>query len=224
MNAAIIVAAGSGTRMGAGVDKLFFPLAGQPVVLHAWRQFDASPWVQQIVVVVREGQQPRFRTLAAEAALRKPFEVVAGGAERQDSVSRGLDALDSAVELVAIHDGARPCVSQELIAATFAAAAEHGAAVAAHKVTDTLKEAAPEGFIRRTVDRTHLWAVQTPQTFRVEVIRRALAAAREQGLKLTDDTAACELIGQKVVLVPSPGPNPKITFPADLLYAERLLR
>ncbi|WCJ61016.1 2-C-methyl-D-erythritol 4-phosphate cytidylyltransferase [Fontisphaera persica] len=224
MNAAIIVAAGSGTRMGPGVDKLFLPLAGQPVVLHAWRQFDASPWVQQIIVVVRDGQQARFQALAAEASLGKPFQVVAGGAERQDSVANGLAALHPEVELVAIHDGARPCVTLELIEATFKAAAVHGAAVAAQKVTDTLKEADAKGFIRRTVDRTHLWAVQTPQTFRVEVIRRALGAARQRGLNLTDDTAACELIGQPVVLVPSPMPNPKMTYPADLLYAERLLR
>lgn len=224
MNAAIIVAAGAGTRMGAGVDKLFLPLAGRPVVWHAWRQLDASPWVQQIILVVREGRQAHFAALAQEPPLTKPFKVVAGGAERQDSVSNGLAALDPEVELVAIHDGARPCVTQELLEATFQAAAQHGAAVAAQKVTDTLKEADAEGFIRRTVDRTHLWAVQTPQTFRVEIIRRALAAARQQGLCLTDDTAACELIGQPVVLVPSPAPNPKITYPADLLYAERLLR
>lgn len=223
MNAAIIVAAGSGTRMGAGKDKLFLPLAGQPVVLHAWRQLDTSPWVNEVVLVVREGQQGRFQELAARAPLTKPFHIVAGGAERQDSVANGLAALDPATELVAIHDGARPCVTQELIAAVFEAAARHGAAVAAQKVTDTLKEADAEGCIRRTVDRTHLWAVQTPQTFRVAVIRRAIAAAREQGLKLTDDTAACELIGQKVVLVASPAPNPKITYPADLLYAERML-
>ncbi|MCX8156541.1 MAG: 2-C-methyl-D-erythritol 4-phosphate cytidylyltransferase [Verrucomicrobiae bacterium] len=224
MNAAIIVAAGSGTRMGAGVDKLFLPLAGQPVVLHAWRQLDASPCVQQIILVVREGQQSRFSALAQDTRLAKPFKVVAGGAERQDSVTNGLAALDPAVEWVAIHDGARPCVSPELIEATFKAAMQHGAAVAAQKVTDTLKEADAAGLIRRTVDRTHLWAVQTPQTFRVDIIRRALAAARQQGLNLTDDTAACELIGQPVVLVPSPAPNPKITYPVDLLYAERLLR
>jgi 2-C-methyl-D-erythritol 4-phosphate cytidylyltransferase len=224
MNAAIIVAAGSGTRMGAGVDKLFLPLAGHPVVWHAWRQLDASPWVSEGVLVVREGQQERFQALTAQGTLQKPWKIVAGGAERQDSVANGLAALAPAAELVAIHDGARPCVTQELIAAVFEAAARHGAAVAAQKVTDTLKEADAEGCIRGTVDRTHLWAVQTPQTFRVEVIRRALAAARERELLLTDDTAACELIGQKVVLVPSPGPNPKITYPADLLYAERLLR
>jgi len=223
MNAAIIVAAGSGTRMGAGVDKLFLNLAGQPVVLHAWRQLDASPWVHQIVLVVRDGQQDSFQNLAQNVRLAKPFKIVPGGKERQDSVFNGLNALDPATELVAIHDGARPCLTQELISATFEAAAKHGAAVAAQKVTDTLKEADASGFICRTVDRTRLWAVQTPQTFRLSVIRRAMEAARQQGLQMTDDTAACELIGQPVILVPSPSPNPKITYPSDLLYAERLL-
>lgn len=136
----------------------------------------------------------------------------------------GLQALASGVELVAIHDGARPCVSHELIAATLAAARETGAAVAAQRVTDTIKESGDGLSITRHLDRSRLWAVQTPQSFRVAVIRRAIAAAKEKGLSLTDDTAACELIGQPVRLVAGAQPNPKVTLPADLPYIELLLR
>jgi len=139
-------------------------------------------------------------------------------------VSNGLAALGAGAELVAIHDGARPCPSQELILETIQSAREFGAAVAAQRITDTIKESADGSIISRTVDRSKLWSVQTPQAFRVDVIRRAVAAAHKQGLKLTDDTAACELIGQSVRLVESKQPNPKVTVPADLPFIESLLR
>ena len=137
---------------------------------------------------------------------------------------RGLVALSPQAEIVAIQDAARPCTREELIAATIASARAGGAAVAAQPVTDTLKESADGQTISRTVDRSQLWAVQTPQTFRVEVIRRALSEVRRRGLLVTDDTAACELIGQTVRLVPSASANPKVTVPADLPFVELLLR
>jgi 2-C-methyl-D-erythritol 4-phosphate cytidylyltransferase len=132
--------------------------------------------------------------------------------------------LPPTAEIVAIHDAARPCTSGELIAATVKAADETGAAVAAQPVTDTIKESADGNLIRFTLDRSLLWAVQTPQTFRVEVIRRALTEARRRKLVFTDDTAACELIGQPVRLVSSIAPNPKITVAGDLPFIEMLLR
>ena len=125
---------------------------------------------------------------------------------------------------MAIQDGARPCTSPALIAATAAAARAGGAAVAAQPVTDTIKESRDGKLVERTLDRSRLWAVQTPQTFRVEVIRRALAEVRRRGMLVTDDTAACELIGQPVQLVLSPQPNPKVTRPEDLPYIEAMLR
>ncbi len=129
-----------------------------------------------------------------------------------------------AAEVVAIQDGARPCTSEKLIADTVRAAHETGAAVAALRVTDTVKESDGGTWIARTVDRSRLWAVQTPQSFRVEVIRRALAAVKGKGLIVTDDTAACEQVGQPVKLVESAEPNPKVTRPGDLAYVEALLR
>ncbi len=223
MVSAIIVAAGQGTRMGPKVDKMFLEVGGCPIVAHTWRRFDESHAVDEIVLVVREGFQPEFTDLEAKFHFRKPFRLVIGGKERQDSVWNGLCALGSTAEIVAIQDAARPCTHLDVIAATIAAARHTGAAVAAQAVTDTIKESSDGKMIERTVDRSKLWAVQTPQTFRVEIIRKALAAVRERGMVLTDDTAACELIGQPVQLVVLPHPNPKVTRPSDLDYVKALL-
>lgn len=224
MTSAIIVAAGRGTRMGSDVDKLFLPVAGRPVVAHTWLRFDTMREFDDIIVVVREGTQPMFEEIAGQLPLKRPWRLVAGGAERQDSVWNGLGALKPGTEVVAIQDGARPCTAEDVIRGTLAAAREQGAAVAAQKVTDTIKESEDGAAIARHLDRSRLWSVQTPQAFRVEVIRRALAAVRAKGLRVTDDTAACELIGQKVRLVESAAPNPKVTVLADVPYIELLLR
>jgi len=224
MNSAILVAAGKGTRMGAKVDKLFLEVAGRPVVAHTWQRFNDADCIREIILVVRKGALPMFEKLAVKFKFQKPFRIVVGGAQRQDSVWNGLKALSPATEIVAIHDAARPCVSEELIAATIKRAGETGAAVAAQPVTDTIKESADGRLIERTLDRSRLWSVQTPQTFRVEVIRRALAEARRRKLALTDDTAACELIGQPVRLVSRVAPNPKVTVPGDLPFVEAVLR
>ena len=224
MTSAIIVAAGKGTRMGPQVDKLFLELNGCPVVAHTWRRFDEAGCIDEILMVVRDGMQDAFGALAEQYKFKQRFRLVVGGKERQDSVWNGLEALSSGTEIVAIQDAARPCTSRALIAATVAAARDIGAAVAAQHVTDTIKESRDGKLIERTLDRTRLWAVQTPQTFRVDIIRRALAAVRQEGLLVTDDTAACELIGQPVQLVLSTQPNPKVTRPEDLPCVEALLR
>ncbi len=224
MVSAIIVAAGKGTRMGPNIDKLFLALNGCPVIAHTWRRFDQADSIDEIVVVVRDGMQSAFADLAKDFRFIKPCRLVSGGKERQDSVWNGLAALSPGSEIVAIQDAARPCTSLTLINATIAAARETGAAVAAHPVTDTIKESHNGNLIERTLDRSRLWAVQTPQTFRVEIIRHALAEVRRRNLFVTDDTAACELIGQPVKLVPATHPNPKITRPEDLPYLELLLQ
>ena len=223
MTSAIIVAAGKGTRMGPNVDKLFFEVAGRPVIAHTWQRFDSAACIDEIVLVIREGMQNAFGDLGKQFKFSKPVRFVNGGSERQDSVWNGLENLSPAAEFVAIQDGARPCTSAALIAATIEAARETGAAVAAQRVSDTIKESSDGRLISGHLDRTRLWSVQTPQTFRVEIIRRALRAVREQNRVVTDDTAACELIGQAVKLVPSTEPNPKVTTPDDLKYIEMLL-
>ena len=224
MTSAVIVAAGKGTRMGPNVDKLFLEVAGRSVVAHTWAAFDAAGPVDEIILVVRDTLQPAFRQMAEQERFHKPYRLVIGGKERQDSVWNGLQALAPGAEIVAIQDGARPCTSQQLIADTIRAAVETGAAVAAERITDTIKESDGGTLAVRTVDRSRLWAVQTPQVFRVEVIRRALAEVRQRGLAITDDTAACEWIGQAVRLVEGSVPNPKVTRPGDLVCVEALLR
>lgn len=221
---AILVAAGKGTRMGLNVDKLFLEIAGKPVVAHTWQRFAEAPCIDEIVLVVRDGMQSAFEELAQKFSLIKPFRLAVGGKERQDSVWNGLEAVSPKTEIVAIQDAARPCTSLSVIKATIAAARETGAAVAAQPITDTIKESADGSLIERTLDRSHLWAVQTPQTFRVEVIKRALTEVRRQGVLVTDDTAACEFIGQPVRLVVSSQPNPKVTRPEDLPYFTVLLQ
>jgi 2-C-methyl-D-erythritol 4-phosphate cytidylyltransferase len=220
---AIIVAAGKGIRMGAGVDKLFLHLNRKPVVAHTWKKFDAADCIDDIVIVIRTGAQDAFRDLAAAENFTKPFRFVHGGNERQDSVWSGLEALGTNSEIVAIQDAARPCTDSALIQATVEAARRMGAAVAAQAITDTIKESVDGKLIERTLDRSRLWSVQTPQTFRVDVIRRALAQVKARGLLVTDDTAACELIGQPVELVVCNMPNPKVTRPEDVAYVEVLL-
>ena len=224
MNSAIIVAAGKGTRMGPDVDKLFLEVAGRPVVAHTWARFDHAACIDEIVLVVRDTMQPAFAELVAQLHLKKPYRLVVGGKERQDSVWNGLQALDRRAKVVAIQDGARPCTTEKLIADTIQTAQETGAAVAGQRVTDTIKESDDGMLIARTLDRSRLWTVQTPQCFRVEVIRRALAVVKGKGMVVTDDTAACEQIGQAVKLVESAMPNPKVTRPGDLAYVEALLR
>ena len=164
MNCAILVAAGRGTRMGPNVDKLFLEVSGRPVVAHTWQKFNDAACIDEIILVVRDGMQSHFAELARLHGFIKPHRFVTGGAERQDSVWNGLTVLSPACEIVAIQDAARPCTSEALIAATILAARETGAAVAAQPVTDTLKETSDGRTISRTVDRSKLWAVQTPQT------------------------------------------------------------
>ncbi len=210
--------------MGPGTDKLFLPIAGRPLVAHTWERFDHASCIDEIIIVARLGMESAFADLAARFHFRKPFRLAPGGKERQDSVWNGLERVRAGTEIVAIQDAARPCTSAALIQATIDAARQEGAAVAAQRVSDTIKESADGAFICGHPDRSRLWAVQTPQTFRTDVIRRALAMAREKGLTVTDDTAACGLIGQPVKLVGGFGPNPKLTFPDEAPYVELVLK
>jgi len=223
-NTVVIVAAGKGTRMGPNVDKMFLEIAGKPVVAHTWQRFANAKCIDEIILVVRDGMQSAFQELADKFSLKKNFQLIVGGRERQDSVWNGLEAVAPGTEIVAIQDAARPCTSEALIEATIAAARETGAAVAAQAITDTIKESVDGKVIDRTLDRSNLWAVQTPQTFRVEVLKKALAEVRNRGLLVTDDTAACDLIGQPVRLVVTAQPNPKVTRPEDLPYISLLLQ
>ena len=224
MVTAVIVAAGSGARMEGEGDKLFLEVNQFPVIGHTWRNFDRHPDIDEIVLVVRDDILPKFESLAHEISPRKPYSFVAGGQERQDSVRNGIKAASNNCDVVAIHDGARPCVDAETISNTIQATKEHGASVAATKIVDTIKLSDGNIRISQNVDRTHLWSVQTPQVFKINTILEAMDAVDEQRASVTDDTAACELIGQSVTLVESKKPNPKVTTNSDLPFIEFLLK
>ena len=218
----VIVAAGRGSRMGQG-DKLFMEVAGLPLVGHTWRRFDRFAGTAEIVIVTRGESRSLFENLAKRIAAAKPWRIVEGGTERQDSVWNGVNATDEASAVVAIQDGARPCTPLCSLGQAIDDAREMGAAVLAKRVSDTLKRGDGQEQILGTVDRENLWAVQTPQVFRREVILAALAKVRNEGLAITDDTAACEALGQAVKLIECDRPNPKATTPDDLPFIESLL-
>lgn len=221
---AIVAAAGSGRRMGAGISKVFLPLAGRPLLLHTLETLAASPCLEGVVVVVRGEDVPLCRRLVQGAGLGKVEAVVAGGAERQDSVARGLLALGEGADVVAVHDGARPLCSPALVEATVAAARRTGAALAAVPVKDTIKVVDADGRVVSTPDRRGLFAAQTPQAFRLEVLREAFAAASARGWRATDEAALVEALGRPVAVVPGEEANLKVTTPMDLALAEEILR
>jgi 2-C-methyl-D-erythritol 4-phosphate cytidylyltransferase len=215
VRAAVIVAAGRGARMGE--DKVWLPLGGIPVVAHSIRAFASVATVSGVVVVVGRERLERATALLADMGI--DGEVREGGERRQDSVLSGLSAVGGA-EVVAIHDGARPLVTAQLIEECFRAAEESGAAIAAVPVRDTVKRASEGGWIEETVDRTGLWAAQTPQAFRVELLRRALEAVQGE---VTDEAAALERLGHRVRIVQGEPSNIKLTTREDLALAELLL-
>ncbi len=217
--AAIIVAAGEGKRMG-GVDKVFAPLGGQPVLLRATRPFQQSPLVDQIVVVVNGEKENRCRALVTGPEWSKVTDVCLGGERRQDSVAAGLERLDD-FDWVIIHDGARPLVTADLIERGLEAAKETGAAAAAVPVTDTIKVVGRDEIVRQTPPRQNLRAVQTPQVFRFDVIQ---IAHKQDARDVTDDASLVERLGHKVKLYTGSYDNIKITTPDDLALAEILLK
>lgn len=215
---AIIAAAGRGQRFGEG-DKLFAPLAGRPLIAHTLMAFEVCRAVERVVLVLAADNLERGRRLVGLAGFDKVAAICPGGPRRQDSVRLGLEALGQC-RWVVVHDGARPLVTAGLIEAGLTAAAETGAAIAGLPLTDTLKEVASDGLVRRTLDRGNLWVVQTPQVFRYDVLREA--HRRAQG-EATDDAALVETLGQRVKVFPSSPRNLKVTTAADLVLAQALL-
>jgi 2-C-methyl-D-erythritol 4-phosphate cytidylyltransferase len=217
--AVILLAAGSGTRMGAAVaDKVLAPLGGRPVFAHSAAAFMQSSIADLYVVVYRDQRQ--MTALAAHAPT--PSALVRGGRERQDSVMNALAALPHDIAHVFIHDCARPLVRPEQLVALHKIVRREGAVVLAHRVTDTIKEHRGEGRLR-TLDRSRLWAMETPQVFSRELIVRAYARVSARNLRITDDAQAVEQLGHPIALLENPYPNPKLTTPADLGYLEFLM-
>lgn len=214
---AVIVAAGESRRMG-GIDKLFAPLEGRPLLAHALLPFERSPQVERIALVVSAQNQERARALVQGLGLRKVTAICLGGPRRQDSVRLGLEALGPC-QWVLVHDGARPLMPQELITAGLEAARETGAAVPVVPLVDTVKEV-EGGLVVRTLDRSRLAAVQTPQVFRYDLLQEA---HRRFGVEVTDDAAMLEALGHPVRTFPGSPRNLKVTTSLDLALARALL-
>jgi 2-C-methyl-D-erythritol 4-phosphate cytidylyltransferase len=203
-----------------GIDKVFAPLGGIPALAYVLDAFEKCASIAQIVVVVSQANVARCHELIAEGKWAKPIEVCAGGKRRQDSVAVGLAKLDKC-DRVVIHDGARPLVTKALIEDGLEAAKETGAAVAAVPVTDTIKTAGDDRIVRQTPPRQNLWAAQTPQVFRVDIISRAYQNVKGE---VTDDASLAEKLGYKVKLYMGSYDNIKITTTNDMLVAEALLK
>lgn len=218
---AVLVAAGSASRM-QGIDKILHPFNGQPLLLHTLRPFQESELVDEIVVVTREELISEIGELVRQNGISKVTQVVRGGATRMESVQAGLSAVDPETSLIAIHDGARPFLTKELLEETIRAARKCSAAAPAVPVKDTVKRA-KDGVVQETLPREELFAVQTPQIFDADLIRVALAKALENKETLTDDCGAVEKIGFPVHLISGSEENIKVTTPADLLRGEAIL-
>ena len=216
---AVIVAAGTASRMG-GIDKVMALLGGEPMIVRSVRTFQNCDAIREIVVVTRPDLIPEITRLCA--GFSKVKAVVAGGADRPESVENGLNALSDQVRLAAIHDGARPLVTNEVIDRTVRAAHSYSAAAPGIPVKDTIKQV-QGGVVANTPDRSALQAIQTPQVFDADLLRGALKNAREKQIPITDDCSAVEQLGMSVRIVEGDEQNIKVTTPMDLKIAALLL-
>lgn len=219
-NYAVVVAAGRGVRMGAAVNKVLLPLCGEPVIRHAVRAFCEADEIDGVVVVASADETEQMR--AALCGLEKVCAIVPGGSTRQESVKNGLDALPKEARIALVHDGARPLISRELIARCIRQTEDCGSAVVCTPMTDTVK-VEKDGCVVRTLDRSQLRAVQTPQCFFAGELKAAYEAAARDGVSVTDDASVMEHAGHSVHLLESSEVNFKLTTPEDLRRAEDII-
>ena len=220
MLSAIIVAAGSSKRVG--FDKLFSKIGNRSVLEHTLAAFEAAESVSEIIVVCRDLKL--VQDVINRADFRKVRAVVRGGERRQDSVQSGLNAVDQGSEFVAVHDAARPLITPHEIERVFSVARKHAAAVLAAPITDTLKFADANQVVSGSIDRQNVFAMQTPQIFRRQLLKDGYQRVAENSLTITDEVSAIEYAGGKVAIVPAEDDNLKITFASDLPIAEFVLQ
>ena len=230
MNTAILLAAGSRQRMQGRVDdKVLTALNGKPAIAYSIEAFVNSGVADEYLVVYRDEAQKALlaEALSAHALSHLKIQSVVGGQHRQDSVIHALNVVSERCEHVFIHDCARPCITSEAIRALYQAVQQDKAACLAHPVTDTIKRIANPDELKQAeledLDRSRLWAMETPQAFHFSSILKAYQNVVAKGLTITDDTAAAASIGLHTTIVPNTAPNPKLTTPADLAYIEHLL-
>jgi 2-C-methyl-D-erythritol 4-phosphate cytidylyltransferase len=220
----IIPAGGAGRRMGGETPKQYLSLAGVPILVHTLREFQQSPVVDEIFLVVPEGDIADVRRNMVERYdLSRVSLVIAGGRERQDSVRNALAHVRDGHEIILVHDGVRPFVTGDLIERAIAGAKAFGAVAPGVSVRDTVKKADAAGWVVKTVQREGLWLVQTPQAFRREVILAAYERAARDGFCGTDDASLVERMGIPVRMIPGDADNIKVTAPEDLERGERIV-
>ena len=223
-NYAIILAAGRGTRMNQNINKMFLSLKDKPLIAHTLEAFYSLDEIKGIVLVVSPGEEDMMRERVLDVyPPKKPIKIVQGGEERQHSVYNGLKALPSDAQLVAIHDGARPLITPQVIERSFEVAEKWGAAVAGMPVKDTIKVVDSRGRVKETPDRSYLWLVQTPQTFTYSLIMEAHQKAWQDNFLATDDSTLVERLGGDVYMIGGGYENLKVTTPEDIAIAEEIL-
>ncbi|MFO1485670.1 MAG: 2-C-methyl-D-erythritol 4-phosphate cytidylyltransferase [Verrucomicrobiaceae bacterium] len=220
MTTAIIVAAGSSKRMG--FNKLLAPLAGEPVLKRTLNAFQRCAAIDEIIVVAGDAVRAEIELWRA-SGLSKIVQVISGGAERHLSVHAGLQALNPACDIVAVHDGARPLISENQITRCVEAAKTQQAVACARPMTETLKRCDSDGRITESIDRANAWIMETPQVFKRDLLVRAYEAVIRDHLHVTDEVSAVQHLGEPVFAIENAGLNPKITFPADIVLAQRFV-
>lgn len=221
---ALVPAAGRGARMGSTVPKQFLLLGGLPLLVHSLRVLQASPLISEIILAVPESDRHSCEAdIVPRHGLTKVSRVVAGGAQRQDSVRHALEAAGGDLDVALVHDAVRPFLTDEMIERVIARAREVGGAIVAVPMRDTVKVASEGLIIERTVERQGLWLAQTPQAFRASLLREAHEKARVEGVQATDDALLLERYGHRVAIVEGRADNIKITRPEDLVMGEAVL-
>ncbi len=225
MNTAIIVAAGKGTRMNAGINKQFIDINGKPLLAHTLQAFQSCREIDRIILVSGKEELQLCREQILETyGFDKVDRLVVGGSERQQSVYNGIKELDEGCGVVVIHDGARPIVTDNIIERCIEGAKAYGAVSAGMPVKETIKVLDENGFVKCTPERGTLWVTQTPQAFKPEIIRNAHESALSNGISGTDDAFLVESMGIKVKMIESSYENIKVTTPEDIIIAETLMK
>lgn len=220
----IIPAAGFGERMGASISKQFLLLADKPILVHTLERFQSSPLVDEIIIATQPASFSTIETMRAEYALTKVKAPVEGGERRQDSIANALKFVDASADIIVVHDAVRPFVHLREIEQSIETARYYGASIIAVRAKDTMKLAATDGRVERTLNRSSLWSVQTPQSFRRELLLTAYEHAAQHNIAATDDSFLVEQTGVSPIIVEGSYENIKITTPDDLLLAELLLK
>jgi len=222
---ALIPAAGMGRRMGKAVAKQFLPLGDRPMLAHTLLAFQRAAEVDEIIPILSEEDMENcLRDVIESFHITKVKTLVCGGKERQDSVYNGIEKLEKDAEVVIVHDGVRPFVTQEMIREVVEAAKKGESVVVGVPLKDTVKEVDAKGMVRQTLERSRLWAIQTPQAFPMKVLRRSYEEAYKHKTYGTDDAMLVERAGIKVRVIMGSYENIKITTPEDLIFAEEILK